>query len=218
MPGSRISTSPTCRSDAIEKIQDLLAIHQVAISGLGYYPNLLTADQAEAECCWRTAQGDRRRGGAGRRRGEHIRRPRPGLSVDDNWPRFLEVWRPLIAHAESQRFKIGIENCPMLFTGDEWPGGKNLATTPCDLAADVPGYPQPEFRPELRPLAPVWQQMDYVAPLAEFKDRIFHVHAKDARIDRAALDQHGVLAYPKLWHTPKIPGLGDVRWGASSAP
>ena len=56
--------------------------------------------------------------------------------------------------------------------------------------------------------------MDYVAPLAEFKDRIFHVHAKDARIDQAALNQHGLLSYPKLWHTPKIPGLGDVRWGA----
>ena len=23
-----------------------------------------------------------------------------------------------------------------------------------------------------------------------------------------------MLSYPKLWHTPKIPGLGDVRWGA----
>jgi sugar phosphate isomerase/epimerase len=56
--------------------------------------------------------------------------------------------------------------------------------------------------------------MDYITPLAEFRARIFHVHAKDARIDRAALDQHGVLSYPKLWHTPKIPGLGDVRWGA----
>ena len=56
--------------------------------------------------------------------------------------------------------------------------------------------------------------MDYLAPLAEFRDRIFHVHAKDARIDRTALDQHGVLSYPKLWHAPKIPGLGDVRWGA----
>ena len=56
--------------------------------------------------------------------------------------------------------------------------------------------------------------MDYLTPLLEFRDKIFHVHAKDARIDRHALDQHGVLSYPKLWHTPKIPGLGDVRWGA----
>jgi sugar phosphate isomerase/epimerase len=59
----------------------------------------------------------------------------------------------------------------------------------------------------------IWQQMDYIAPLHEFRDRLVHVHAKDARVDRAALDAHGVLAFPKLWHTPKIPGQGDVRWG-----
>ena len=74
--------------------------------------------------------------------------------------------------------------------------------------------PSPIFGLNFDPSHMIWQQMDYLAPLAEFRDRIFHVHAKDARIDRAALDQHGVLSYPKLWHTPKIPGLGDVRWGA----
>jgi sugar phosphate isomerase/epimerase len=60
----------------------------------------------------------------------------------------------------------------------------------------------------------IWQQMDHIAPIYEFRDRLFHVHAKDARVDRAALDAHGVLAPPKLWHTPKLPGFGDVRWGA----
>jgi sugar phosphate isomerase/epimerase len=24
----------------------------------------------------------------------------------------------------------------------------------------------------------------------------------------------GILAYPLLFHTPKLPGLGDVDWGA----
>ena len=115
--------------DVIEKIQGLVTIQQVQISGLGYYPNLLSADPAEAEVA-----------------GTHLRKVidaasalgigvvntfvgrDPSLSVNGNWPRFLEVWRPLIAHAESRNVKIGIENCPMLFTGDEWPGGKNLAT------------------------------------------------------------------------------------------
>src|SRR5207244_9001167 len=106
-----------------------VAIQQVAISGLGYYPNPLSSDQAESELAV-----------------THLRRVidaaatlsvdvvntfvgrDPVRSVDDNWPRFLEVWRPLIAHAESRNVKIGIENCPMLFTRDEWPGGKNLPT------------------------------------------------------------------------------------------
>ena len=83
-----------------------------------------------------------------------------------------------------------------------------------DLAADVRRHPQPIFGLNFDPSHMIWQQMDYLAPLHEFRDRIFHVHAKDARIDRAALEEHGVLSYPKLWHTPKIPGLGDVRWGA----
>ena len=51
-------------------------------------------------------------------------------SVEENWPRFLDIWKPLIAFAEDHGIKIGIENCPMLFTRDEWPGGKNLARTP----------------------------------------------------------------------------------------
>ena len=35
--------------DVIARIQDLVTIQQVAISGLGYYPNPLSADRAEAE-------------------------------------------------------------------------------------------------------------------------------------------------------------------------
>jgi sugar phosphate isomerase/epimerase len=201
--------------DAIEKIQDLLAIHKVAISGLGYYPNPLSPDRAEAE----TAVAHLRKvidtaAALGVGQVNSFVGRDPSLSVDDNWPRFLETWRPLVGHAESKNVRIGIENCPMLFTRDEWPGGKNLATTPAIWRRMFSDIPSPSFGLNFDPSHMIWQQMDYLAPLSEFRDRIFHVHAKDARIDRAALDQHGVLSYPKLWHTPKIPGLGDVRWGA----
>ena len=59
----------------------------------------------------------------------------------------------------------------------------------------------------------VWQQMDYLKPLREFRGRIFHVHAKDARIDSERLDDVGILATPLEYHKPKLPGLGDVDWG-----
>ena len=199
---------------AIDKIQGLLTTYRVSISGLGYYPNPLVADQAESQVYVKHLRAVIDAAAAlgvgvvntfvGRE---------PALSVEANWPRFLEVWRPLIAHAEDKGIKIGIENCPMLFTKDEWPGGKNLATTPPIWRKMFEAIPSPCFGLNYDPSHFVWQQVDYLAPLAEFRDRIFHVHAKDARIDRAALDQHGVLAYPNLWHTPKIPGLGDVRWG-----
>jgi len=200
---------------AIEKVRDLLAIHRVAISGLGYYPNPLSPDPAEAEV---VLSHLRRVIDAAAALGVDVVNTfvgrDPALPVEANWARFLDVWRPMIAHAEAKRVKIGIENCPMLFTGDEWPGGKNLATTPVIWRRMFHDIPSPYFGLNFDPSHLIWQQMDYIAPLAEFKDRIFHIHAKDARIDRAALDQHGVLSYPKLWHTPKIPGLGDVRWGA----
>jgi sugar phosphate isomerase/epimerase len=201
--------------DAIEKIQDLLAIHQVGVSGLGYYPNPLSPDRAEAEVAVAhlhkviDAAAALGIGQVNSFVGRDFT-----LSVDDNWPRFLETWRPIVAHAEGKDVRIGIENCPMLFTRDEWPGGKNLATTPALWRRMFDDIPSAHFGLNYDPSHMIWQQMDHIAPIYEFRDRIFHVHAKDARIDRAALDRHGVLSYPKLWHTPKIPGQGDVRWGA----
>ena len=46
-----------------------------------------------------------------------------------------------------------------------------------------------------------------------FGDRIFHIHLKDAKIDLDRLNDVGIMAAPLEYHTPKLPGLGDVRWG-----
>ena len=115
--------------------------------------------------------------------------------------------------AKEHQVKIGIENCPMFFTDDEWPGGKNLATSPkiwrrlfADLNSDHIGL-------NYDPSHMVWQQMDYLAPLREFSDRLHHVHAKDVRIDREKLNDVGILANPLEYHTPKLPGLGEIDWG-----
>jgi sugar phosphate isomerase/epimerase len=187
----------------------------VAISGLGYYPNPLSADTLESEVAVAHLH---RLIDAAPLLGINVvnsfigRDPRK--SVDENWPHFLQVWGPIIEHAEEKGVKIGIENCPMSFGADEWPGGKNLATSPAIWRRMFRDIPSPNFGLNFDPSHFVWQQMDYIGVLAEFKDRLFHTHAKDARTDLAALHQHGVLAYPKLWHTPKLPGQGDVKWGA----
>jgi sugar phosphate isomerase/epimerase len=201
-------------SGAIRRVRDLVELHEVEISGLGYYPNPLAADRSESEPAIEhlhrliDAAAELRIGVVNSFVGRD-----PALSVEANWPRFLEVWRPLVQHAEERNVRIGIENCPMLFTADEWPGGKNLATCPAIWRRMFADIPSPSFGLNFDPSHLIWQQIDYLAPLIEFRDRLVHVHAKDARIDRAALDAHGVLSYPKLWHTPKLPGLGDVRWG-----
>jgi sugar phosphate isomerase/epimerase len=196
------------------RIRKLLSEHGVAISALGYYPNPLAPDPAEArvyvdhlEAVIRAAQLL----GVGRVNsfaGRDVTK-----SVDAQWPRFLETWRPIVACAEQHEVKIGIENCPMLFTGDEWPGGKNLATSPAIWRRMFADIPSPSFGLNFDPSHLVWQQMDYLKPLREFKDRIFHAHAKDVRVDRERLDDVGILATPLEYHNPKLPGLGEVDWG-----
>jgi sugar phosphate isomerase/epimerase len=199
---------------AAERVRLLLERHGVAISGLGYYPNPLAPDPAEArvyvdhlKCVIRAA----------RLLGVNQVNTFVGRdwtkTVDAQWPRFLETWRPLVAEAEQRDVRIGIENCPMLFSGDEWPGGKNLATTPAIWRRMFADVPSPSFGLNFDPSHFVWQQMDYLKPLREFRERIFHVHAKDARVDRERLDDVGILATPLEYHTPKLPGLGDVDWG-----
>lgn len=197
-----------------KRVNELVARTGVAISGLGYYPNPLTPNRDEAEMCI-----------------AHIRKviratSLLGLSrmntfigrdwtksVDDNWPRFLEVWRPLIQYAEEQKVRIGIENCPMLFSKDEWPGGKNLGTSPAIWRRMYADIPSNNFGLNYDPSHMIWQHMDYLKPMREFTDRLVHVHAKDVRIDHDRLNDVGILAHPSQYHTPKLPGMGDVNWG-----
>nr|MCU0247047.1 sugar phosphate isomerase/epimerase [Bryobacter sp.] len=134
-------------------------------------------------------------------------------SVDDNWPRFLATWKPILAFAADHGVNIGIENCPMSFTKDEWPGGKNLATSPAIWRRMFSDIPAANFGLNYDPSHMVWQRMDYLKPLVEFKSRIFHVHAKDVRVDKDTLDDVGILAFPNQYHTPKLPGLGEIDWG-----
>lgn len=198
----------------IDRIHQLVEDQGIQISGLGYYPNPLAADPAEAQVAI-----------------EHLQQviqaaPRlgldtvntfvgrdPGLSIDENWPRFLATWRPLIELAESCGVRIGIENCPMSFTRDEWPGGKNLATSPAIWERMFNDLPSDAFGLNYDPSHMIWQQMDYVQPIRDFGEKLFHVHAKDVRLDIDRLNRHGIMAFPSQYHTPKLPGLGDVDWG-----
>jgi sugar phosphate isomerase/epimerase len=185
-------------------VMALTAKYQVSISALGYYPNPLVADEAESAVyvahikqvidAAALLEIKHMNTFIGR---DHTR------SVAENWPRFLQIWPELIAYATEKGVRVGIENCPMIFTDDEWPGGKNL----------FEAIPSEHFGLNYDPSHLVWQHMDYLAPLRDFSDKLFHIHAKDVRIDPHLLNQHGIMAPPNLWHSPKLPGLGEVDWG-----
>ncbi|MGI9543392.1 MAG: sugar phosphate isomerase/epimerase family protein, partial [Cyclobacteriaceae bacterium] len=125
---------------------------------------------------------------------------------------FFEVWSDTIRYAESKEVKIGIENCPMLFTNDEWPGGKNLATSPAIWHKMFAEVRSDFFGLNYDPSHMIWQHMDYLQPLTDFAGKLFHIHAKDVRIDIDKLNEVGIMAPPNQWHTPKLPGLGQVNW------
>jgi sugar phosphate isomerase/epimerase len=182
-------------------------------SALGYYPNPLSPDEREAEVSI-----------------THLKRvisaaPQLGLdivntfvgrdptsSVQDNWALFQERWPGIVKHAETCGVRIAIENCPMLFTQDEWPGGKNLAVSPKIWREMFERIPSKNFGLNYDPSHLVWQFMDPVKPVREFAHRIFHVHAKDARVLRERLNEVGIMATPLEYHEPKLPGLGEVQW------
>lgn len=137
----------------------------------------------------------------------------PSKSVSENLKEVAKVWPPIIQYAEEQEIKIAIENCPMLFTEDEWPGGQNLMTSPSNWRKVFEILDSDNFGINYDPSHFVWQHIDYIEPLYEFKDKLFHVHYKDIKLYPNKLKDVGIMATPLEYMSPKLPGLGDVDWG-----
>lgn len=193
--------------------RDMIHIHGVAVSGLGYYPNPLDPDPAHRQT---VAAHLRKVIAAAAQLGVGIVNTFIGRdrhkSVDENWPAFRELWPGLVRDAEAAGVRIGIENCPMLFSADEWPGGTNLAQSPAVWRRMFADIPSAAFGLNFDPSHLIIQHIDSAQALREFGSRLVHVHAKDLRIDRAKLYEEGILGLG--WAIPKLPGLGDVDWGA----
>jgi sugar phosphate isomerase/epimerase len=199
--------------DRAGHVRELAREHGVAISGLGYYPNPLHPDVEHR----RTVI-------------EHLKKvidaaPRVGVdvvntfigrdphkTVDDNWPLVRQVWPEIVRHAEAAKVKIGIENCPMLYSKDEWPGGTNLPVAPGLWNQMFEILPSPNLGLNLDPSHLIWQFVDYARAARDFGKRLVHVHAKDTRLDLERLNQVGINGFG--WHVAKLPGLGDVNWTA----
>ena len=133
-------------------------------------------------------------------------------TVPQNLEDYARVWPPIVKFAKEHGVKIGIENCPMLFSYDEWPGGNNLASTPAIWRKMWEIIPDDNFGLNLDPSHLILQMIDYERVVREFADKLFHVHAKDLHIDREGLYNNGVLSQGMGWQVPRLPGLGDMDW------
>lgn len=202
-------------ANKIKEIHDLSALYNVSISALGYYPNPLI-NNIEIRKAYIAHLKHLIRAAA------RLKIPivntfvgrDQSKSITENWPLFIEIWQGIIAQASGFDIKIGIENCPMLFTEDEWPGGQNLFTTPAIWRKGWKQFPTLNFGLNYDPSHMIIQHMDTNYPILQFPERLHHVHAKDVTIDHDQLKEHGIFDHPNLWHTPKIPGRGDVNWSS----
>jgi sugar phosphate isomerase/epimerase len=185
------------------------------ISSLAFYPNALDPDVAKREAAiahLRALIKASAKLGVGMVT-TFIGRDQ-AKTVEENLELVKEIWPPILALAEENNVKVAIENCPMLFGKDQWPGGQNLMCTPALFRKLFELLPFPNFGINFDPSHYVWQQMDYIKTIYEFKDKIFHIHFKDIKLYPEKLAECGVLAYPLDYMSPKIPGLGDVNWSA----
>lgn len=194
-------------------ILDYCKKKQVEISALAFYPNTMDGDLEKRAA---NIAHLKKVICASRKLGVNLVTTFIGRdqskSVEDNMVLFQEIWPDIIHFAEEQQVKIAIENCPMLFGRDQWPGGQNLATTPKIWRELFRLIPSDYFGLNYDPSHFVWQMMDYIKPLYEFQDKIFHVHYKDIKLYPERLEEVGVMAYPLEYMSPKLPGLGDVNW------
>ena len=195
------------------QILEELRSNDISISGLGYYPNPLSPNKEERTTAIMHLKDLIK---AAKLLNVEVVNTFVGRdwkkTIKENWALFRIIWTPLIKLAEDHGVKIAIENCPMLFTQDEWPGGKNLAHSPSIWNKMFEEIPSDNFGLNFDPSHLVWLGIDYRKAIREFASKIFHVHAKDVRMDYDKLYEVGYLGYPLQYHTPKLPGLGDVNW------
>lgn len=197
----------------IEHIKNLQTKYDIEIVALGYYPNALSQDKDEATIAI-----------------EHIKKlikasKELGIPIvstfigkdhtkneEENFDNFITVWEPIITLAEENKIKIAIENCPMYFTKDEWPSGKNLASSPHIWTKMFDAIPTDYFGLAYDPSHLELQRMDILKVIDDFKDKIFHVHIKDIHVDEDKLNEYGIFTHPSNYMDFRIPGRGDIDW------
>jgi sugar phosphate isomerase/epimerase len=194
------------------EIVDEVASQGLTISGLGFYPNPMHPDRETREAA---IAHQKLVIEAAEKMGVRLFNTfmggDPSLHVDANWQRALEIWPPIVEHAKAHGVRITIENCPMIFSYDEWPAGNNIAWSPyvwrriIETWGDTIGL-------NYDPSHLVWLMIDQERFIREFGPHIWHVQAKDVEINSDGLYERGSLSGGIGWQIPRLPGLGEAPW------
>jgi sugar phosphate isomerase/epimerase len=206
---SHIDVDGMTKAQASE-VAGAVAERGLAISALGYYPNPLHAEAGHRE---QVIGHLKKVIAAAGLMGVPVVNTFVGgdraLNVEQNWERATQIFPEIVAHARDHGLTLAFENCPMIFSYDEWPGGHNIAYSPKIwrriLEWDGVGM-------NYDPSHLVWQMIDQRRFIREFGSRMVHVHAKDVMIDRDGLYENGVMSVGMGWQVPRMPGLGDIDW------
>jgi len=196
-----------------KEVHAVLKDYGLSISSLGYYPNPMHPEPAHRD----VVIGHLKKVILA---AELLEVPIVGTFVGkdkdktlpENLEAFAEIWPPIVKFGAEHQVNIAIENCPMIFSYDEWPGGNNLASSPAIWKKMWEIIPDDNFGLNLDPSHLILQMIDYQRVVYEFKDKIFHVHAKDLEIDQEGLYKNGALSQGMGWQIPRLPGLGDIDW------
>lgn len=200
--------------DKADKILGFANAKGIEISALGYYPNPLDPNlEQRAVYIDHIKKTIKAAAILGINQMNTFIGRDPKATLPDSMADFKKTWPDIVKFAEGEGVKIGIENCPMFFTMDEWPGGKNLAISP-QIWTDMFSIIDSEyFGLNYDPSHLVWQRVDYISPIYDFAQKMFHIHIKDAKFFQRKYNQVGMFATPLQYHAPKLPGLGDIDWG-----
>ncbi len=111
-----------------------------------------------------------------------------------------KAFKPILAHARKKNINIALEN---------W-------FETCLQGLDTFGVlfkaiPDANFGLNYDPSHLYHQECDHLLPVSQFKDRLFHTHAKDTLVDEAKRAHVGV--YGRGWWRYVIPGFGNINWG-----
>jgi sugar phosphate isomerase/epimerase len=211
----------TASDELLHKIRSDLAVKDIEISALGYYPNYLSAHGEEAaearryfpkvlELAARMEVGTV----------STFAGQTQGLAVEECLEPFAEIFTGFCERAEQLGVRIAIENCPMLDYRTRC--GENIAYGPEIWDAIFELVPSPSLGIELDPSHMVYLEIDYVQAVLDYGTRIFHVHAKDTDIDERRRARLGIFGqaigkhegFGNGWWRFRAPGWGRVDWPA----